>query len=245
MRAHDAWCWLVDMREVLASVATPALGASAPRSLQFDVLLCPEVKVHVVRISSWVGLRLHFVCWGPKTTPNCSWPSSALLATLLARNGRSAQCVVPCQPDTRPRVSATCDVLIARKEGSHHSRVHVRLVHDGVQLLLLPWSSTCRVTASGATVCSVCHRRQCRSYFSSRGAGARRKRARRTPRLALCRPPPAKSLRGVHLHERRLKLMVAGQAVRGWQLGGRAGTDVLMTWQRMHTRVVCCELVVT
>ena len=39
--------------------------------------------------------------------------------------------------------------------------------------------------------------------------------------------------------------MVAGQAVRGWQLGGRARTGVLITWQRMHTRVVWCELVVT
>ena len=73
--------------------------------------------------------------------------------------------MVPCQPDTRPRASPTCDVLMARKEGSHHSRVHVRLVHDGVQLLLLPWSSTCRVTASGATVWSVCHRRSMSIIF--------------------------------------------------------------------------------
>jgi hypothetical protein len=35
-------------------------------------------------------------------------------------------------------------------------------------------------------------------------------------------------LRGVHLHERRLKLMETDQAVRGRQLSGRAGTDVLI-----------------
>ena len=47
------------------------------------------------------------------------------------------------------------------------------------------------------------------------------------------------------MHERRLKLMETGQAVRGRQLGGCAGTDVLMAWQRMHTDAVWCELVVT
>ena len=92
-------------------------------------------------------------------------PLALSLADSPGAQWRCVQCVVPCQPDTRPRASPTRDVLMARKEGSHHARVQVRLVDDGVQLLLLAWSSTCRVTASGATVWSVSHRRSTSIVF--------------------------------------------------------------------------------
>ena len=100
-----------------------------------------------------------------KPTTIAPTPLALSLADSAGAQWRCVQCVVPCQPDTRPRASPTRDVLMARKEGSHHARVQVRLVDDGVQLLLLAWSSTCRVTASGATDWSVCHRRSTSIVF--------------------------------------------------------------------------------